>query len=142
MFLRKGFLKVCCKFTGEHPCQSVISIKLLRNFIEIALRHGCSPVNLLNIFRTPFPMNTSGWLLLSIYSFTKYHLLLMSKTFPFKNVFYFKTFPFQNTYFCIPPFMIFELIDVHCKSFAKFLKFRRSTGLLIDQSTKTNVLPS
>ena len=24
------------------------------NFIEIALRHGCSPVNLLNIFRTPF----------------------------------------------------------------------------------------
>ena len=36
------------------------------NVIEIALRHGCSPVNLLNllhIFRTPFPGNTSGWLL-------------------------------------------------------------------------------
>ena len=30
------------------------------NFIEIALRHGCYPVNLLRIFRTPFPMNTSG----------------------------------------------------------------------------------
>ena len=31
---------------------------------QIALRHGCSPVNLLHIFRTPFPKNTSGWLLL------------------------------------------------------------------------------
>ena len=34
------------------------------NFIEIALRHGCSPVYLLRIFRTPFPKNTSGRLLL------------------------------------------------------------------------------
>ena len=38
--------------------------KLQSNFIEIALRHGCSPVNLLHIFRTPFPRNTSWWLLL------------------------------------------------------------------------------
>ena len=30
------------------------------NFIEIALWHGCSPANLLYIFRTPFPKNTSG----------------------------------------------------------------------------------
>ena len=37
---------------------------LLCNFIEITLRHGFSPVNLLHIFRTPFPENTSGWLLL------------------------------------------------------------------------------
>ena len=34
------------------------------NFIEIALRHGCSPVNVLHIFRTPFQQNTSEWLLL------------------------------------------------------------------------------
>ena len=33
-------------------------------FIEIALRHGCSPVHLLHIFRTPFSRNISGWLLL------------------------------------------------------------------------------
>ena len=46
--------------------QSVISIKLQRNFIEIALRHGCSPVHLLHIFRTPFLKNNSGWLLLKI----------------------------------------------------------------------------
>ena len=28
------------------------------NFIEITLRHGCCPVNLLHIFRTPFIKNT------------------------------------------------------------------------------------
>ena len=72
VFLRKSVLKICSKFTGEHPCQSVISIKLQSNFIEITLRHGCSPVNLLYIFRTPFPRNTSGWLLLNIFkSFRK-----------------------------------------------------------------------
>ena len=47
-------------------CRNVISIKLRSNFIEITL-HGCSPVNLLHIFRTPFTKNTSGWLLLSRY---------------------------------------------------------------------------
>ena len=28
MFLDKGVLKLCSKFTGEHPCRSVISINL------------------------------------------------------------------------------------------------------------------
>ena len=32
---------------------------------ENSLRHGCSPVTLLNILRTTFPRNTSGWLLLN-----------------------------------------------------------------------------
>ena len=41
--------------------------KVASNFIEIALRHGYSPVDLLHIFRKPFPRNTSGWLLLDIY---------------------------------------------------------------------------
>ena len=50
-------------FTGEQPCQSAISIKLYSNFIEITLRRGCSPVNLLHIFRAPFPRNTSVWLI-------------------------------------------------------------------------------
>ena len=54
VFLRKGVLKICSKFTGEHPCRSAISI----SFIEIALRHGCSPATLLHIFRTPFPRRT------------------------------------------------------------------------------------
>ena len=60
-FLRKGILKIFSKFTREHPCRSMISIKLLCKFIEIELQHGCSPVNLVHIFRTPFPQNTSGW---------------------------------------------------------------------------------
>ena len=66
VFLGKGVLKICDKFTGEHPCRSAISIKLLCNFIQTTLRHGCSPANLLDIFRTPFPRNSSGWLLLDI----------------------------------------------------------------------------
>ena len=52
-------------FTGEHSCQSVISIKLQSKFIEIGIRHGCSPVNMLHIFRKPFPRNTPGWLVLT-----------------------------------------------------------------------------
>ena len=66
VFLRKSVLKICRKFTGERPCQSAISIKLQSNFIEIALWHGCFPVNLLHIFRTSSLKNTSGWLLLTI----------------------------------------------------------------------------
>ena len=33
---------------------------LKSHFSEITLWHGCSPVNLLNNFRKPFPKNTSG----------------------------------------------------------------------------------
>ena len=35
VFLRKGVVKVCSKFTGEDPCRSVISINLLYDFISI-----------------------------------------------------------------------------------------------------------
>ena len=66
MFLGKGVLKICNKFTGEHPCRSVISIKLLCNFIEITLRQRRSPVNLLHIFKAPFLKNTFGRLLQSM----------------------------------------------------------------------------
>ena len=37
MSLGKAVLKICSKFTGEHPCQSAISIKLL------CLRNGTIP---------------------------------------------------------------------------------------------------
>ena len=66
VFLKKGVLKICSKFTAEHSCWSVISIKLLSSFIKISLRHWCSPVNLKHIFRTLFPRNTSGGHLLNI----------------------------------------------------------------------------
>ena len=54
---RKYLLKICSKFTGEHPCRSMISI-------EITFQHGCSPVNLQHTFRTPFTKNPSEQLLL------------------------------------------------------------------------------
>ena len=71
VFLEKCILKICSKFTGEHPCRSVSSVKLLCSFIEIILRHWCSPVNLLDIFRTSFSTKTLGRLLLNIYSGNK-----------------------------------------------------------------------
>ena len=64
VFLGKDFLYICIKFIGEHPCRSVISIKLQSNFIEITLRYGSSLVNLQYIFRAPFLKNVSGRLLL------------------------------------------------------------------------------
>ena len=51
---KKGALRICSKFTGKHPFQSVISTKLQRNFIEITLRYVCSPENFLFIFRMSF----------------------------------------------------------------------------------------
>ena len=67
LFLEKGALKKCKKFTGQHPCQSEISIKLLCNFIEIILWQGCSPVHLLRISRKTFCKNNYGALLLCQY---------------------------------------------------------------------------
>ena len=53
IYRRKPMLK--CNFS-----------KAESNFIEIALQRVYSPVNLLDIFATPFLKNTSGWLLLTI----------------------------------------------------------------------------
>ena len=64
LLLDKGVLKLCNMFTREHPRWSVISIKLQSNFAEIKLRHGCYPVNFLQIFRKTFPKNNFGGLLL------------------------------------------------------------------------------
>ena len=77
MFSKKDILKIGSKFTGEDPCRSAIQIKLQSNFIEITLRGGCSPVNLLRIFRTPFPKNTSGWLLLVLQKIVEGTLMQM-----------------------------------------------------------------
>ena len=46
------------------------SQQIYRRTPPIALRHGRSPVNLLHVFRTAFPRNTSGWLLLDITELT------------------------------------------------------------------------
>ena len=85
VFLREGVLVICSKFTGEHPRRSAISIKLRTNFIEIALLHGCSAVNLLHIFRKPFPRHISGLLLLNfhihIFRFATQHWYCISDRF-------------------------------------------------------------
>ena len=64
---RGVFIKRCSEniqqFYKRTLCRSAISIKLLYNFIEIALRHERSPVNLLPILRTPFPKKASEGLL-------------------------------------------------------------------------------
>ena len=54
VFLGKGVLKISNKFTGEHPCRTVILPKLFCDYSEITVWHRCSPLNLLDIFRTPF----------------------------------------------------------------------------------------
>ena len=60
----KGVLKICSKFSGEHPCRSVISIKFRSNFIEITTSAWVFSCKFAAFFRTPFTKNTSGWLLL------------------------------------------------------------------------------
>ena len=63
----------CSKFTEEHPCRSVILIKLQSSFIEITLRHGWNHTSALvfsckfaAFFQKPVPKNTCGWLLQNI----------------------------------------------------------------------------
>ena len=51
-----GLQKNTTIFGGGRQEVFLNSPKLFCNFIEIALRHGCSPVNLLHIFRTLFPI--------------------------------------------------------------------------------------
>ena len=65
VLLGKGVLNMCSKFTGEHPYQSVNHI-----------RHGCSPVNLPHIFRTPFLV----WLLLTLDFRTNSNIIVATST--------------------------------------------------------------
>ena len=51
-----------CKYAAN--LQENSHAKVQSNFIEIALGHGCSLINLLHIFRIFFPKTTSGRLLL------------------------------------------------------------------------------
>ena len=91
VLLGKGVLKICSKLPGEHPCRSVISIKLQSDFVEIKLWYRCSPVNLLHIFRTNFSRNISGGQLLLVL-IPKY---LEERLFS-KCLFWFKTDPTSN----------------------------------------------
>ena len=59
---------ICSKFTGELPRLSVISKS---NFIEIIIWNGCSPVNVLHIFRTNFYKSIYEGLLLKLQIYEK-----------------------------------------------------------------------
>ena len=50
VFIWKGVLKICSKFTGEHLCPKCDFNKVVK----------------LHIFRTPFPRNTCEWLLVEV----------------------------------------------------------------------------
>ena len=66
MFLGNCVLKMCSKFTVEHLCHSVISIKLLCNFIEIMLRHEFFLVNFAANFQNTCSYTSEGLLLSNI----------------------------------------------------------------------------
>ena len=66
VFLRKGVLKIWRKLQENTHAEMWFKLILIKLLIQITLRHGCSPVNLLHIFRTPFLKNTPGRLLLDI----------------------------------------------------------------------------
>ena len=40
VFFGKGVLKICCKFTGDHPCQSESSIQLLATLLKYHFSMG------------------------------------------------------------------------------------------------------
>ena len=63
-FIRKRCSENMQQIYRRKPMLNSDLNKIASNFIEITLRHGCSPVNLLHNFKTPFPKNTSGGLLL------------------------------------------------------------------------------
>ena len=62
----RGILKKRCSEKMQQIYSRTPMPKLLCHFIEIALQHESSPVNLLHIFRTTFSKNTSGQLLLNV----------------------------------------------------------------------------
>ena len=69
IFLRKklqkqpsrGALKKSCSENMQQIYRRTPMLKC-----DFTHRHGCSPANLLHIFRTPFSKNTSRWLLLEL----------------------------------------------------------------------------
>ena len=58
---------------------------ILKCDIEILLRHGCSPVNLLHSFRAPFTQNTSGGVLLESISLNSLYHYLGKALYIFEN---------------------------------------------------------
>ena len=58
--LRDLFIYICAYLVAwqVNSVDTTRTFLQTSNFIEIAFRHGYCPVNLLHIFKTPFPKNT------------------------------------------------------------------------------------
>ena len=63
--LRKGVVYYAANLQENTNAEVRFQESCFANFIEIALRHGCSPANLLHNITTPFLKNASGRLLLN-----------------------------------------------------------------------------
>ena len=68
--------------------------RLLRNFIEITLRHWCSVVNLLRIFRTPFLRTPLDGYFLTL----SFQILLLFKFYFRGYKFFFTQIPRENCF--------------------------------------------
>ena len=73
MFCKKSVLGNFAKFTGTHLCQSLFFNKVAAlkpaTLLKKRLWHRCFPVNFAKFLRIPFLKNTSGRLLLLLFSF-------------------------------------------------------------------------
>ena len=58
--MRNLEIKICIEYLFWYILLEIFEV----TFYEVTRRHGCSPVNLLHIFRTPFSKSTYGKLLL------------------------------------------------------------------------------
>ena len=89
----------------KHALELVLSRKVYTtydpqsNFIEFTLRQGCSLVNFLRIFRTPFHKNTSGDLLLKILKSlsTHFHQVISVPNESYRKCFHFFNWKFHIT---------------------------------------------
>ena len=69
---KKRYSENMRKFTGEHQCQSVISIKLLKQLYWNCTSTLVFSCKYAAYFQKPFPRNTTGWLLLKPIVLIKY----------------------------------------------------------------------
>ena len=95
-------------------------LKFFRNFIEITLQHGCSPVNLLHVFKTPFVKNK----LRTVASEERWSGHFESFFSNVNVIFFFKCEPYQcKRYLCSTwkYLLWFDcFVDVCCYSFCIF----------------------
>ena len=131
LFLGEGVLKICWKFTGEHPCRSAISIKLVCKFFVIAILHGCSPLNLLfsEHFFLGTPLGHCSCLLFVLYALLSvFRLIFFWSSFAtcflqsndkWKYAFNTKTFISDFTFLCFYQKLLFPLTTTYHIHFLK-----------------------